>query len=191
MKIMNLFKSTNTKKALSMPEILNGKDMDRPNVVYMATEIVGEYGAILEKTSKLIFGASEKLLPYPKPIIQDTIELLLKFLNNQNSWRNLEKKYPDVASFIITDEYYRALRTGFIQLSQFIPDEEANICEKAALIMNEPQNKGKSIDDMIDVIRSPWFEEIIQINRRIAEDSSLRLRKLQDKYGKEDVLFTK
>lgn len=174
-----------------MPEILNGKDMDHPNEVYMATEIVGEYGAILEKTSKLIFGASEKLLPYPKPIIQDAIELLLKFLNNQNSWRNLEKKYPDVASFIITDEYYRALRTGFIQLSQFIPDEEANICEKAALIMNEPQNKGKSIDDMIEGIRSPWFDEIIQINRRIEEDSSLRLRKLQDKYGKEDVIFTK
>lgn len=77
MKIMNLFKSKNTKKVLSMSEILNGKDLDHPNVVYMATVIVGEYGAVLEKTSKLIFGASEKLLPYPKPTIQDAIELLL------------------------------------------------------------------------------------------------------------------
>ena len=191
MKIMNLFKSKNTKKVLSMSEILNGKDLDHPNVVYMATVIVGEYGAVLEKTSKLIFGASEKLLPYPKRTIQDAIELLLNIFNNQSSWRNFAKKYPDVASGIITNEYYSALRTGFTDLARFIPGEEANLCEKAAHMMNDLENQGKSVDDVIDKVRSPWFEEVIQINRRIAEDSSLRLKKLQDNYGKEDVIFTK
>jgi hypothetical protein len=82
------------------------------------------------------------------------------------------------------------LRVGYIELTIFIPDEEANICEKAALLLMESENQGKSREGVAQEISTPWFEKVIQINRKIAENSSLRLRSLQEKYGKEDVLWS-
>jgi hypothetical protein len=192
MKPRNFFKSKKKKKASAVSQILSGREIpwDHPNVVYLASEIVSEYGLVLEKTSKLILGVSEEHLPYSGNEIQKAIEVLLRFLNNQNSWRNLKEKYPDLARTIITNEYYKALRVGYIELAEFIPDEEANICEKAALLLMEPENQRKSIEGVAQEISTPWFEKVIQINRKIAEDRSLRLRSLQEKYGKDDVLWS-
>jgi len=191
MKFRKLLKSRKRKKTSPISQIMENKDIpwNHPNVIYLATEIVSDYGAMLEKTSDLILGASEEYLPYPKDEIQKAIEVLLRFLNKQNSWNNVKGKYPDLAKTIITNEFYGALRAGYIELAKFIPKEEADICEKAALLLMEPENQGKSIEDVAKEMRMPWFEKVIQISRRIADDSSLRLGDLQANFGKEDVLF--
>jgi hypothetical protein len=155
----------------------------------LASVIVSEYGYVLENTSKLIFGVSEEYPPYSKNEIQKAIEVLLRFLTNQNSWKTLKEKYPYLAKTIITNEFYGALRVGYIELAKFIPNEEADIYVKAVRLLSEPENQGKSIEDVAKVINRPWFEKVIQINRKIADDSSFRLGNLQENYGKEDFLF--
>lgn len=191
MKLRDFYKPRKKKSTSAILQILSGKEIpwDHPNVVYLASEIVSDFGSILEETSKLILGVSEERLPYSRDEIQKAIKLLLRFLKNQNSWNNLKEKYPDLANTIITNEFYGALRVGYIALAKFIPNGEANICEKAAMLLSEPENLGKSIEDVAKEINTPWFEKVIQINRRIADDSSLLLRDLQEKYGKEDLLF--
>jgi hypothetical protein len=56
-----------------------------PNVIFIATEIISEYGKILEHYPKLVVPVSDKLLPYSKKEIEKSIELLLEFLNDKNS----------------------------------------------------------------------------------------------------------
>jgi len=191
MKLRDFFKPRKEKTSSAISQILGGKEIpwDHPNVVHLASEIVSDFGAQLEKTSKLILGVSVENLPYSKDEIQKAIEILLRFLNSQNSWRKLKERHPDLAKTIISNEFYGALRVGYIELAKFIPNEEADICEKAAMLLAEPKNHGKSIEDVAKEINTPWFEKVIQINRRIADESSLRLRNLQGTFGKEDFLF--
>lgn len=191
MKLRDFFKSKRKETAIANLQILDGKEIpsDHPNVVYLASEIVSEFGAVLEKKSNFLLGVPEEDLPYSKIEIQKAIEVLLGFLNNQNSWKTLKEKYPDLAITIITNEFYRALRVGYIELARFISKEEAGICEKAAVLLSEPENHGKSIEDMAKEINTPWFEKVIQINQEIADDSSFRLRNLQGSFGKKDFLF--
>lgn len=75
---------------------MNADGWDLPNLVYLASVIVSEYGAILNETSKFTLGVSDKRLPYHKEEIQTAIELLLKFLNNKESWGKLKQKYPEI-----------------------------------------------------------------------------------------------
>jgi hypothetical protein len=191
MKLRDFFKPRKKKTSSAISQIFSGKEIpwDHPNVVHLASEIVSEFGARLEKTSKLILGVSEEHLPYSKDEIQKAIEILFRFLNSQNSWKKLKEKYPDLAKTIITDEFYGALRVGYIELAKFIPNEEADICEKAAMLLSESKNHGKSIEDVAKEINTPWFEKVIKINRKIADESSLRLRNLQETFGKEVFLF--
>ena len=172
-------------------QILDDKDTwDHPNVIYLAAEIVSEYGTILEKTSDLTMGVSEKHLPYSKIEIEKAIIILLRFLNSQNSWSKLKEKYNDLAKIIITDKYYGTLRRGYIELAKFISDEEGTICEKASLLLIEAESQGKSVENVAEEIRAPWFKKAIQINQQIIDDSVHRLKVLQENFGKESVLFT-
>jgi len=191
MKLRDFFKPRKKKTSSAISQIFSGKEIpwDHPNVVHLASEIVSEFGAQLEKTSNLILGVSEEHLPYSKDEVQKAIEILLRFLNNQNSWKNMKEKYPDLTKTIITNEFYGALRVGYIELAKFIANGEADICEKAAMLLSEPQNQGKSIEDVAKEINTPWFEKAIQINRKIVDDSSLRFRDLQENFGKENFLF--
>ena len=189
MKLKSLFKYKSKEKPSTISKIFNADEWDHPNLVYLASVIVSEYGAVLDKTSNLTLGVSEKRLPYHKEEIQAAIELLLKFLNNKESWVKLKQKYPEIATEIITDRYYNALRVGYIELAKFVPDHEAEVCEKASRLLDKPGNQGKTIDEIIDELRSSRFEEVIQINKRISEDSSSRLKRLQDNFGEKDILL--
>ncbi|MDH4206556.1 MAG: hypothetical protein OEV45_13620 [Desulfobacteraceae bacterium] len=186
MKFKNLFRSKTKKKAYALSQILNGEhdEWDNPNFVYLASEIISEYGAILEQTPKLVLGVCEKRLPYHKREIEAAIELLLKFLNNKELWIKLKKKYPKTARTIITDKYYNALRVGYVELAKFVPDNEGKLCESAYGLL-----KGEITDEVKEEIKSSWFEEVIQINQRIIQESSSRLKILHHKFGKEDNLF--
>ena len=144
---------------------------------------------MLDQTSIFTLGVSEKRLPYHKKEIEAAIELLLKFLNNKESWGKLKQKYPQIAAEIMTDRYYNALKVSYMELAKFVPDNEADPCEKASWLLHEPHNQGKTIDEIIDELKFSWFQEVIQINKRISEDSSSRLKRLQDNFGKKEILF--
>ncbi len=186
MKFKNLFRSKTEKKASAVSQILDGKhdEWDHPNFIYLASEIVSKYGAILEQTSSLALGVCEKRLPYHKREIQVAIELMLKFLNNKESWVKFKNKYPEIARKIITDHYYNALRAGYVELAKFVPNNEGELCERASKLL-----KGKTTKEVTEKIKSSWFEEAIQINQRIIQEISSRRIILHHKFGKEDNLF--
>lgn len=167
----------------------NDDEWDHPNAVNLASIVVSEYGAVLDQTSIFTFGVSEKRLPYHKKEIEAAIELLLKFLNNKESWDKLKQKYPQIAAEIMTDRYYNALKVGYMELAKFLPDNEAEPCERMSRLLHEPHNKGKTIDEIIDELKLSWFQEVVEINKRISVDSSSRLKRLQDNFGTKEILF--
>ena len=194
MKLKDLFKAKKKQDASALSQILTGNKIlpqDHPNVIYMAVGVVSEYGEILEKSSGLS-NVSEEVLPYPKKDIQKSIELLIGFLKNgKNSWGNLKEKYADIAESIITDNFYKALRVGYIELAKFIPKDDANLCLKATVFLNEPENKGKTNEEMAQVIKeTPWLSNALQVSEEIERDKTQRLKYLQENYGKDDVIFT-
>lgn len=183
MKFKNLFRfrsKTNTPDIFGTP---NADEWDHPNSVYLASVVVSEYGAVLDQTAIFSIGVSEKKLPYDKGRIETAIELLLRFVSNKESWSKLKQRYPLVAEEIMTDRYYEALKTGYIELAKFLPDHEAELCERASRLLNEANNLGKTFEQIIDELRLPWFTEVVQINKRISEDTSSRLKRLHDYFG--------
>ncbi len=191
MNILNIFRSEK-KKVSALSQILSGKEISRnhPNVVYLASSILGEYGAVLEKTSNVPIGVSDKLLPYSKSEIQEAIVLLLSFLNSKDSWDAVEQKYPYLSKFILTNEYYKSLRTGYIELSKFITEKDAELCAKASKLLSKDEEYNvKSIDDLAQEIGSPWFEKVVKINKRITEESLVRLAYIYERYGEKEHIF--
>jgi hypothetical protein len=186
MKFKNLFRWKTKKKASALSQIWNGKhdEWDHPNFVYLASKILSKYGVILEQTSKLFLGVCEKRLPYHKREIETAIELMLKFLNNKESWIKFKNKYPEIARTIFTDKYYNALVAGYLDLAKFVPENEGELCERASKLFEE-----KNAEKVTDEIKSSWFEEAIQISQRIRQESSSRLQILHNKFGKEDYPF--
>jgi hypothetical protein len=157
------------------------------NSVYLASVVVSEYGAVLEENSIYTLGVSEKRLPYPKKKIEAAIELLLRFLHKKEHWGKLKQKYPQIAAEIMTDRYYKALRVGYMELAKFLSNDEAEPCERASRLLKK-QHDIETIDGVIDELKLPWFEEVLQINKRITADSSLRLKRLQDNFGTKETL---
>ena len=179
------------KKVSAISQIPSGKDIpwEHPDVIYFAAGIVSEYGAILEKTSTVPIGISENLLPYSKREIEEAVEILLHFLKSGASWNDLEQKYPHLGDLIITNDYFKSLRIGYIDLAKFIPEKDAELCRKATKLFQKPENKGKVSGELLHDITSPWFEEVAKISERIASDSLERYALLKEKYGEEDVIF--
>jgi hypothetical protein len=163
----------------------NAREWDNPDSVYSATVIVSDYGAVLDETSIFALGVSEKRLPHQKQEIEVAIEFLLRFLNNKGSWDKLKQRYPEIVDEILTDRYRNALETGYMELARFVPDDEAKYCEEASLLLQEPLDQGRTIDEILDELKSKlsWFQRVIEINKRISEDSSSRLKRLQDKFA--------
>jgi hypothetical protein len=194
MKLKNLFKTKKKQEPSALSQILSGNEIlpqDHPNVIYMAVGIVSEYGEILEETSSLS-NVPEEALPYPKKDIQKAIELLLNFLKNRkDSWGNLEENYSDISRSIINNSFYSALRAGYIELAKFIPKNDANLCLKATVFLNEPENKDKTNEEMALAIKeNPWLSNALRVSDEIEQSKIQRLKHLQGNYGKEDFIFS-
>ena len=86
MKLKNPFKLRSRAKPKAVLEIPNADEWDHPDSVYLASVVVSEFGAVLDQTAIFTLGVSEKRLPYHKREIEAAIELLLRFLNNEESW---------------------------------------------------------------------------------------------------------
>ena len=190
MKLKNPFNRGSRPNPSRTSKISDILGWDHPNLVYLASVIVNEYGAVLDQTSIFTLGISEKRLPYLKEEIEAAIELLLKFLSNKESWDKLIQKYPKIAAEIVTDHYRDALTAGYMELAKFLPDDaEAELCEKASQVFREIHGQGKAFDEIMDELKASWFQEVIQINKRISEDSSSRRKWLQDNFGKKEVHY--
>lgn len=193
MKLKDLFKTKKKEKISGLSQILYGNKIfspDDPFVIYMAFAVVSEYGGIIEKWSGVPH-VSEETLPYPKKDIQKAIELLLNFLKNEkNSWDRLKEKHIDIAEWIITNKYYKALRFVYIELAKFIPKNDAEICLLATVFLNKPENKGKTNEETVLAVReNPWLNKAFKVSKEIKENKVQRLKYLQENYGKENFIF--
>jgi|ETNmetMinimDraft_20_1059909.scaffolds.fasta_scaffold87559_1 hypothetical protein len=166
------------KKTTAISHMLNDEhgEWDHPELVRLALDTVGEYGAVLEETASLALGRCEKRLPFPKSEIQAAIEFMLKILNNKESCLKLRKAYPKIARTIITDQYYNAMKVSYIELATFVSDNEGELCERASRLVVE----GK----IIEAISSSWYKKYNKISQRIEKEQSSMLKTLHQKFGK-------
>ena len=171
-----------------LSEVIDNKSLkwDNPQVIQLAAEVISDYGATIKKTSNMMFGVPESMLPYPKKDIREAIELLLRFMKNKSSWEDLKEKCPDTADVILTNKYYNALRIAYTKLAKFIPDNEAKLAIKAASLFNTSPTE--EFDEIRGELSSCWFKKAREIQRRVNEESSLLMEEIEEKYGKK--LFT-
>jgi len=108
-----------------------------------AEHIVNEYGAVLERTSSLVFGVPETLLPFDKDVIKQAIRVVLAFLKTNPKTFGEDKT-----------QYIENLKIGYAELAFFIPVEDARVAAEAnsALLsgdVNHPSwgcvNRGQEI----------------------------------------------
>jgi len=95
-----------------------------------AEMIINEFGKVLEQTSYMVYGAPESLLPYDKEVIKEAIKLNLNLLE------------PD------DQETRNLLERGYMQMANFIPDEEAEIAVKAALMVKDKKEFKPTSDEI-------------------------------------------
>ena len=183
--LQKLFKKQQKSKDSAIKQILEGEtiELDNPFVIYVATEIISEFGDVLEETSKFIWGVSENRLSHSKKEIQSAIDVLLKFFQNEKSWGRFKKAYPDLSEILFTNRYYGALRCGYLELAKFIKDDDAQICEKAIRVISK---KEITKDDIIK-LEKLGFHRAIEVNKEISSETHSRLKELQEKYGIQDT----
>ena len=188
MKLKNLCSFRSRRKPWAISNVSDDDEWVHPTAVYSASVVVSEYSAVLEENSIYTLGVSERRLPYPKEEIEAAIEFLLKCQHSKESWRNLKREYPQIAAEITTDRYYKALKKGYVELAKFLPDDVAEPCERASRMLHK-QHDLETIDEVIHELKLPWFEEVLQINNRISDESSSRLKRLQDNFGTKEIRF--
>jgi hypothetical protein len=183
--LKKLFKKQQKSKDSAIKQILEGEaiELDNPFVIYVATEIVSEFGDVLEQTSKFIWGVSENRLSHSKQEIQNAIDVLLKFFQNEKSWGRFKKTYPELSEILFTNRYYGALRCGYLELAKFIKDDDAQICEKAISVISK---KAITKDDIIK-LEKLGCHRAVEVNKEISSETHSRLKELQGKYGIQDT----
>ena len=129
-------------------QLVNNPDIgwNHPDTIYLATEILSDFGAILEACNWMIFGRPDSLLSSSKKDILLSFEVLLKFLGNNDEWKNFRDKNPKTAKSVISDKFYRGLIGGLHQIETFLPEEDSAICEDlAASIKTHDTNRLREI----------------------------------------------
>ncbi len=159
---------------------------NNPNVIWIAIVIFSAYGVVLEKTSKMVFGVSKSLLPYPEEDIKEAIDLLLTYLENKSRWDELRREFPDVAGSILTNKFYNALKVGYIQLAKFISDdEEAKIAVKLGTFLMQKSELNEEDKEKFKEIRSA----LIKVQQKIGRESTILFEELIKKHGKDEKIF--
>lgn len=85
-----------------------------------ANRIINEYGAVLETTAPMLFGAPETLLPFDRELIKRAIRFALAFL----------KTNPETCCKDLTEQI-EPLKIAYGRLADFIPVEDAKIAAAA------------------------------------------------------------
>src|ERR1700723_1925180 len=111
-----------------------------------AERIVNDYGAVLESTAPLVFGAPETLLPFDKDVIKQAIRVVLTFLkaNPESCRKDLAKDiellkiaYPSLANFIPAEDARIAAAANTALLSGDANHPEWGCCERGLEIVGE------------------------------------------------------
>lgn len=137
-----------------------------PNTIHLAFDIVTEFGKVLENNGWMVYGAPESLLPVSKENVRIAFEVLYRFLHNKNAWNNFREKYPEIARSIISNSFYKSLTNAIPLVENFIPDEEASICVKAAKYM-----KGTDYEKIYDFLRNAnQTEKYFQVQNKIKQN---------------------
>jgi len=103
-----------------------------------AEHIVNEYGDVLERTSSMVYGIPETMLPFDRDIIKRAIRVVLVFLktNPKTSGENIA-------------QYIEHLKVGYASLAEFIPVEDARTgaAANAALLSGDTKHPGWGLID--------------------------------------------
>src|SRR5271165_4377607 len=81
-----------------------------------AEHVVNKYGEVLERTSSILYGVPETLLPFDRDVIKHAISVILAFLKS-----NPNASGEDIA------QYIEQLKTGYASLAEFVSVEDASI----------------------------------------------------------------
>lgn len=115
------------------------------NTIYLAFDIVTDFGEVLEKNSWMVYGVPESLLTASKENVRLAFEVLFRFLHNKNVWEDFRQKYPKVARTIISNSFYKAMINAIPFIERFIPDDKAIVCVEVAKFMQNSKSE-KLID---------------------------------------------
>ncbi|MFC1539049.1 hypothetical protein ACFL6H_06480 [Candidatus Latescibacterota bacterium] len=167
-----------------LTEIIDDESItwDHPKVVKLATDVICDYGQTIKKTSKLMFGAPESMLPYPKRYIREAIVIVLLFMKDKNSWDDFREECPEIADSVLTNKYYNALRSAYVKLARFIPDCDAELAIKASKLFNN--SKTEEMESIRGALSSSWYKKARDLQRRVNEESTLLMEQIEGKYGK-------
>ncbi|OQC29191.1 MAG: hypothetical protein BWX71_00393 [Deltaproteobacteria bacterium ADurb.Bin072] len=158
---------------------------DSPNVIYLAVVVTSDFGEFLENDGAKSPGIAETLLPHPKNEIEESILLLLRFINSKKSWSAMKKKYPDLAKTILTSKYYNVLKYGYVILSWVVNDDDAKVCNKFfSSIKGNP-----AIEDLEKYARKAKDGGLSQILERIKAESSYRKAYLEENFSRNESIF--
>lgn len=156
-----------------------------PNTIHLAFDIVTEFGEVLENNSWMVYGAPESLLPISKENVRIAFEVLYRFLHNTNAWNNFREKYPEIARLIISNSFYKALINTMSFVEQFISDEEASICVKAAKYV-----KGGDSKKLYEFLKNAnQTEKFFQVQKKIEQNKKDLFNYLdsQELFIKDDI----
>lgn len=139
-----------------------------PNVIWLASVIVSDFGAILDENGWMIYGAPKSLLSNSKEDVKQAFEVLLKFLNNKNEWNKFRDKYPKNADSIISNSYYYAIAHGSQCVDRFIDDEKAKICVDVARSFKDGEydNLSEILKDKDQMKTFFHTQEVIEENKK-------------------------
>ena len=168
-------------------QIVNNSDIDwyHPNTIHSAFDIVTEFGKVLENNGWMVYGAPESLLPTSKENVRVAFEVLYRFLHNKNAWNNFREKYPEIARSIISNSFYKALINAMPYVEQFVSNEEASICVKAAKYVKEADSE-KLYDFLTNANQT---EKFFQVQNKIEQNKKNLFNYLdsQELFIKDDI----
>ncbi len=114
-------------------------------------DILNDYGIAMEQASSWAFGAPESLLSHTREEIKWAVKNSLTFLTRENEMKRL------------------LLRSSFINLALFIPDEEAAVSAKAQIALKSGDVKNLDLDQM---------KQALEILKRITSDQQVLIQEI-------------
>jgi len=143
--------------------------MKKKDVEQAVFDIIGEYIKVLESSAKRALIVPESILPYSKKVIKNAIRVALLMVDDEDIKEHL--------------------KSGYISLGNFVPDEEAKKAEQVSqdlfpfLEMDEDRKRSFLKERFKSGLLGD-YELAIQITRKIAEEQK-QLREEIEEFLKE------
>jgi len=177
--------NSNIQKGNALTDLFSDKEMwGEPHIIFLALEVVSDFGKVLEENSWMLFGAPESLLQFDKKTTITSFEILHLFLENSIAQKKFKEMYPDFAHKILNNEFYNNLKNCLTFVETFIPDEDALYSINFAKILIEKNGEVQDRKQRDYLINNG---EIVKKNYNLIIENTNRLLK----YFNEKGLFIK